>query len=83
MPAMIEGSSGGPRDYYCCDVRNHIWRSLDEVRDDFGEIESIDDLDYVSKGLLPSLTVGSASRGNKNLTDGKKSLNDWAIMSEK
>ena len=49
---------------------------MDEVRDDFGEIESIDDLDYVSKGLLPSLTVGSASRGNKNLTDGKKSLND-------
>ena len=45
MPAMFEGSPGGPGDKQCEYVGNDIWRSLDEVRDDFAEVEGINYLD--------------------------------------
>lgn len=50
MPAMFQSSPRGPGDKQCKYVSNEIRRSLDEVRDDFGEVEGIDDLDSMLVG---------------------------------
>lgn len=47
MPAVFKGPPGRPGDKQCEDVSNEIRRGLDEVRDDFAEVEGINYLDLI------------------------------------